>query len=309
MVAGVIYDQHGRLLLSQRPAGKHLAGTWEFPGGKLEAGESRESGLARELAEELGIQVLASEPLLSLTHQYADRSVRLWLRAVSAYQGQPVGREGQALDWIEPAQAHQLAMPAADRPMLKALDLDPRYVLAPEPDALDTGPALLAFWQAALRAGYRWLQFPDYRLPDARMLALARDCSTRARAFGARWLLQGDPELVESAGADGIHLDGPTLQACSSRPVSAAHIACASCRGPEDLDQAGRIGLDFVILLPSPAENNPSTMSWDWADFADLCARSPLPVLAAGALAPADLALVRAHGGFGVAGRFGVDEP
>src|SRR6056297_746931 len=159
VAAAVIRDSKGRLLLSQRPEGKHLAGLWEFPGGKRESGESAHAALARELDEELGIEVADSRPLLSLTHHYPEKSVRLLIRTVDDFSGSAVGREGQRIDWFDPAAARELSMPAADRPILQLLQLDPRLAMIPMPTPatpidflLDS---LIADWQARLDAGFR----------------------------------------------------------------------------------------------------------------------------------------------------------
>ena len=121
VVAGVLFDAAGRVLLAQRPPGKHLAGGWEFPGGKLEAGEERLAGLARELREELGITVEAAEPLLRLTHAYPERDVDLDVWLVTRYGGEPRGLDGQALRWCAPRQLGEAGLLPADRPIVATL--------------------------------------------------------------------------------------------------------------------------------------------------------------------------------------------
>lgn len=130
VAAAVIRDRRGQILLAQRLAGKHLAGLWEFPGGKLEPGESAHEALARELNEELGIDIDNSESLLSLIHHYPEKSVRLHIRTVASWRGKATGREGQAIDWFSLAQARELPMPEANRPILQLLDADPHSVTA-----------------------------------------------------------------------------------------------------------------------------------------------------------------------------------
>jgi len=117
----VLADAAGRILLARRPADKHGGGFWEFPGGKIAAGETPLAGLKRELLEELGITVLAAEALLSFTHDYPDRSVRLHVWLVSRYAGQPQGLEGQPLKWVAVADLGKAAILPADRPIIAAL--------------------------------------------------------------------------------------------------------------------------------------------------------------------------------------------
>src|SRR3954470_8750543 len=99
VLAGAIFDEQGRVLVAQRPPGKHLAGGWEFPGGKLEIGEERFEALRRELHEELGIDALSGEPLICYEHQYVDRLITLDLWLVTKYVGVSHSREGQNLQW------------------------------------------------------------------------------------------------------------------------------------------------------------------------------------------------------------------
>ncbi|MGC1729950.1 MAG: NUDIX domain-containing protein [Steroidobacteraceae bacterium] len=126
VVAAALYDSEGRVLIAERPPGKHLAGRWEFPGGKVRAGESEAAALARELDEELGIEVLASRPFMRLSHTYADREVELSMWIVECFEGTPSSLDGQQLKWVVPAQLTEEDLLEADQPFVKALrDLPP----------------------------------------------------------------------------------------------------------------------------------------------------------------------------------------
>jgi 8-oxo-dGTP diphosphatase len=121
VVAAALYDAHGRVLIAQRPEGKHLAGRWEFPGGKVVPGESESAALVRELREELGIEVAASRSFMRLTHAYADRSVELSMWIVERYSGVPRGLDGQSLKWVAPTALTEESLLEADRPFVEAL--------------------------------------------------------------------------------------------------------------------------------------------------------------------------------------------
>jgi 8-oxo-dGTP diphosphatase len=121
VVAAVLYDAAGSVLIAQRPPGKHMAGRWEFPGGKVAAGETEAAALTRELREELGIEVRAGRPLMRLTYDYEDRSVELSLWIVERFSGVPRAREGQLLRWVPPAQLPDEDLLEADRPFVEAL--------------------------------------------------------------------------------------------------------------------------------------------------------------------------------------------
>lgn len=121
VIAGALFDEAGRVLIAQRPPGKHLAGGWEFPGGKLEPGEAPLDGLKRELREELGVEVQAANPLIAYEHAYADRSVLLDLWRVARFIGEPASLDGQALRWVRLDELDTVGLLEADRPMIAAL--------------------------------------------------------------------------------------------------------------------------------------------------------------------------------------------
>jgi mutator protein MutT len=126
VVAGVVIDGHGRVLIAQRPAGKHLAGSWEFPGGKLEPGEARASGLARELREEIGIEIRQPRPLIRLRHRYSYGEVLLDVWVVRRYSGGPRSLDGQQLRWLRRGDLASADLLPADRPIAAALRLPER---------------------------------------------------------------------------------------------------------------------------------------------------------------------------------------
>jgi 8-oxo-dGTP diphosphatase len=121
VVAGALFDSQQRVLIAQRPPGKHMAGGWEFPGGKVDADEQPFDGLVRELREELGVTVHAATPLIAYEHTYADRNILLDLWHVTDYVGKPHSREGQPIKWVSVDQLPDADLLEADRPMIGAL--------------------------------------------------------------------------------------------------------------------------------------------------------------------------------------------
>ncbi len=122
VVAAALYGGDGRVLIAERPAGKHMAGRWEFPGGKVAAGETEAGALARELDEELGVRVVAAQPFMRLDHEYDDRRVELSMWIVSAFEGEPQSLDGQRLKWVLPARLSAEDILEADRPFVLALE-------------------------------------------------------------------------------------------------------------------------------------------------------------------------------------------
>ncbi len=303
VVAGVVRDQAGRILLAQRPPGKHLAGTWEFPGGKREAGESDGRALARELAEELDIRVVTARPWLSLTHHYPEQAVRLKLYTVDEWRGRPRGLEGQALDWVSIAQMNDMPMPAADRPIVRAFGIDARCAISPEPVEIGGTDGVLAWARGGLERGYRFFLLRAGSLEPDALVALARSFGETVAAGGGKWLLDGRPGMAAEVGADGVHIDAVELQSLVARPLSGEKLVVASCRDEADLARAGSLGLDFVTLSPVlGGVGADATTRLGWSGFERLSRSSPLPVYALGGVGPSDLGCARERGGFGVAG-------
>jgi 8-oxo-dGTP diphosphatase len=121
VVAGALFDGEGRVLIAQRPAGRTLAGRWEFPGGKVDMGESEHAALRRELREELGVEVIAARPFMRLAHAYADRDVELSLWIVERFAGEPRSLDAQALKWVSPAALAAEDILEADQPFITGL--------------------------------------------------------------------------------------------------------------------------------------------------------------------------------------------
>src|SRR5690606_20325509 len=209
VVAGVITDTRGRILLARRAPGRELAGLWEFPGGKVEPGESPEAALARELEEELGIGIDVGAPLMTVPHLAPSRHLRLDVRRVAAWRGSAKGREGQALAWVQPEKLPRYDMPAPDRPVVAAL-LQPDHCLVTPPPDLDD-EAWLAGLGAALDRGVRRVQF---RMPgvDADRRRRLLDGALRLCAGArAQLLVNGDAALARATGA-GLHLPSARLR-------------------------------------------------------------------------------------------------
>ena len=121
VAVGIVADASGAILIARRPDHAHQGGRWEFPGGKVEADETVATALQRELQEELGITVQAAEPWLQVRHAYPDKTVLLDVWRVTAWQGEPHGREGQPLRWALPAELTDFAFPAADELIIARL--------------------------------------------------------------------------------------------------------------------------------------------------------------------------------------------
>ncbi|WP_295383876.1 Nudix family hydrolase [uncultured Thiodictyon sp.] len=300
VMAGVLQDDQGRVLVTRRPDSAHQGGLWEFPGGKLEPGELPEQGLVRELDEELGIQVSASRPLIRVHHDYGDRHILLDVRRVGAYVGTPHGREGQPLDWLAPNAMDPARFPAADRPIIMALRL-PQLLLITGADQSDP-VVLLAGLRRALESGIRLIQLRAHELDDGAYRALAGRAYPLCAAVGARLLLNRDPAAVADCPRQGLHLTAHRLAVLARRPGSPDELVGASCHTAAELARAADLGLDYALLSPVKATaTHPQARALGWPDFAALIDPVPLPVYALGGLTVVDLADAIGHGAQGIA--------
>ena len=313
VVAGILTDLQGRVLLAQRLPGTHLAGTWEFPGGKIEPGESAHEALARELHEELAIEIGATEPLISIPWQYPEKSIVLHALHVRDFIGEPRGQQQQKLRWITADEMADAPMPPPDRPIVTALRLPEHYAITPEPTGTDA--EFLAGLDRLIARGIRLIQLRAKAIPISRLRSLAAAANTLTRANGATLLVNGNIDLVRELDRDGVqlpgaHLPSHDLLALRERPFGHEHWLAASCHNECELAHAAMIGVDFAVLGPVlPTGSHPDAKPMGWEDFAELCAAAPFPVYALGGLSKDDLANAKAAGAQGIAGISAFTQP
>ncbi|HEX6550849.1 MAG TPA: Nudix family hydrolase [Gammaproteobacteria bacterium] len=300
VVAAVLHDGQGRVLIAERPAGKPLAGFWEFPGGKLEARESPRSALRRELQEELGVTVVDARPLIRFAHTYPERHVELDVWRVTRYTGEPQAREQQALAWVRPGALAGWNLLPADLPITQLLRLPPRMLVTPEPGADQR--LFLAQLEHSLESGVELIQLRAPQLQPDRYLHLARQVIALSHKYGARVLLNSEPQLAEQLGADGVHLTSRRLLKLTRRPLATGFLVGASCHDAAELEQAEACDLDYTVLGPVlPTASHPDANGLGWERFAQLTGNAHLPVFAIGGLYSADLERARESGAYGVA--------
>ena len=290
VAAAVIERADGSFLLAQRPAGKVFAGWWEFPGGKVEAGEPAAAALARELHEEIGIEVVKAYPWVSRVHVYEHAVVMLHFYRVVEWRGEPHAREGQARAWQRLGEPVLEPMLPANGPVLASLALPLEYAIT---DAESLGlEGMLAYAELRLQQGLRMIQVRDKALPERDFLI--RELMERAGKHGARVLVNSGPA------ADGIHYTAAQLMTLKSRPLQA--LSGASCHTVQELGRAMAIGLDFAVLGPVRATaTHPGAKTLGWEGFARIAANASIPVYAIGGLTREDLDNAREAGGHGLA--------
>jgi len=300
VAAAAVFDDRQRVLICRRPPHVHQGGLWEFPGGKLEPGETIESALRRELMEETGIHVTSARPLIRVHHDYPDRSVLLDVWRVERFSGRAAGHEGQPVRWVLPGELSRYQFPAANSPIVKAVGLPDRYLITPEPgEDVDN---FLAHLDAAIRRGVTLVQL---RVKD-RALSEYRDLVEEAigicHAHKARLLLNAEPSLALELGADGVHLTSARLLELRERPLNSNHLVGASCHDWRELKHACAMNLDFAVVSPvRETASHPGAKALGFTGLRELTERADLPVYALGGMAETDLHSVFEHGAQGVA--------
>lgn len=303
VMAGVLRDASGRVLLAQRPPGKHLAGLWEFPGGKLEPGESPVAGLARELREELGVEAAADRPLIRIPWRYGERSLLLDAWTVRQWQGEPASLEGQALRWCDPADVDLSSLAPADRFILRAVQLPAHYLITPAEVPPEAFPDWRQRLAGVLAGGERLvlLRLPLWDIEQVR--ELTRALLPVSRPLGAHLLLSGDVAGALALGEGvGVQLKARQLAGLATRPLPLNQWIGASCHDAADLDRAQRVA-DFATLSPVAATaTHPEAVPIGWPVFHGLVESAALPVYALGGMHRDDTETARRAGGQGVAG-------
>lgn len=305
--AGIILQADGQLLLGQRPVGKPWEGWWELPGGKIEPGETVLQALARELQEELGIDVTEATPWVRYIHEYPKNIVELNFCRVTGWEGTPTGRENQALAWVDPMQATMPVgplLPAADPP-LRWLRLPERYLLTQleSPSHLAQGLAAL---ESKLASGIRLVQFREPNWPsgpaDASLYEAFQAVLALCRRWQAQCLVNSRHPQQWAQEADGVHIRAGDIPAWQKQWRHGGLLA-VSVHDAAQIQAAAKLDPDFMVaghVLETPT--HPDRPPLGWTAFATLAEQAGCPVYAIGGQGSDTLETARRHGAHGIAG-------
>ncbi len=296
VAAAVIERPDGTFLLAQRPAGKPYPGYWEFPGGKIEPGEDARTALARELREELGIELREATPWITRVYAYTHATVRLHFFKVTAWDGEPQRLEDQDIKWQRVAAPDVEPMLPANAPVLAALALPAVMIVS---NAARMGIEAWIRKLAELAIGEKVLvQVREKTFNAQQVQHVLSRALVRAEPFGSRVVVNSDCGAYPQC--DGVHLTSQALMQSASRPAGA--LVGASCHDARELDHAERIGVDYAVVGTVKATaSHPGAAPMGWDGFAALARDRPMPIYAIGGLARADLGEARRRGAHGVA--------
>jgi len=306
VAVGVIVNADGKILIAKRPLSAHQGGLWEFPGGKVDAGETIEQALVRELREELAIEVLASQPLIQIRHHYSDKSVLLDVHKITQFLGTAVGNEGQPVQWVDAKELNNFEFPAANRPIISAINLPEKYAITGAYlDAAD----FIARLNRVLAAGLRiaQLRVADFNVNTHQsLLDVALEAVKQSRAnlvincslaeFNRLTLTFPDENL-------GLHLNHHHAAVINTRPVGPHVLFGVSCHNAEEIAHAQHIGADYLLLSPVlRTASHPSAKLLGWGSFSALVELANIPVYALGGVSEGHIKTAQLCGAQGVAG-------
>jgi 8-oxo-dGTP diphosphatase len=298
VAVAILTRPDGRVLLAQRPDGKVYSGYWEFPGGKVEPGEPVTHALARELHEELGIEVRRAYPWITRIYTYTHATVRLHFYRVVDWDGVPHCKEHAAAAWqaIDAISVRPL-LPAND-PVLSALALPAEYAISNASQVGDD--RFLEAVKRRLATGLRLVQVREPGMPTDTLRRLVERVLAAGRPYGVRVLVNGDIDAALATGADGVQLTERQLMTSQVRPALA--LVGASCHSTDALRRAEALGANFAVIGPvKPTPTHPDAPLLGWEGFSAIAANAAIPVYAIGGLAPPDFEAAWSHGAHGLA--------
>lgn len=305
VAVGVIVNTDGNILIAKRPLDAHQGGLWEFPGGKVDAGETIQQALVRELREELAINVLFSQPLIQIRHHYPDKSVLLDVHKVTQFAGEPIGNEGQPIQWIEPGQLSNFEFPAANRPIISAISLPEKCLIT---GAYHDQADFIARLNRALTLGIDLVQLriADFNLDfHGTLLAEALKSASRSNAnlvINCSLAEFGRVQQYFSYKKLGLHLNHHHAVTIDERPVGQQVLFGVSCHNVDEIAQAQKIGADYLLLSPVlPTVSHPAATPLGWEKFKALAELANVPVYALGGVSDGHIETAQFYGAQGIA--------
>ena len=299
VAVAIIVNQEKEVLISLRPNSSHQGGLWEFPGGKLEIGESVEDALKRELLEELDIDLLESQSFKIIQHQYADKTVQLNIYIVSSFRGEPKGAEGQLIEWKSIDQLNPLDFPAANHNVIHSLQLPDRYMIT---GAFNDQNDFLLRLENSLLSGIKLVQLRCKNITQSSFIELSNQALVLCEKYNATLLLNSKPEFFQQMQAHGLHLSSHMLHLIDIRPVGLDKLLSVSCHTVADIRQAEKISADIILLSPvKETTSHPGVKGIGWLAFADLISDIKIPVYALGGMNKNDIPKAVKLGAQGVA--------
>ena len=296
---GIIKNTSGQVLLAERPSGKHLAGCWEFPGGKVESKETYKLALRRELQEEINIEIEAVKKILEYRFQYSDRHLQFQVFEVLSYSNKIKSVESQNLQWVTERDIDSLNIPPANIAILHALRLPDLYMIACHSVYKDN---LFDVVETQLRAGVTIIQFRAPSLNKSQYIARAIELRDLCEQHGAKLICNCDLSWVDEINPHGIHLTSARLKEAVHNGECNNYFS-VSCHDESEINLANALNIHCILVgAVNFTLTHPNNHSLGWEKFRQLCHVANYPVYALGGLGKDDLITAKVCGAQGIAG-------
>jgi 8-oxo-dGTP diphosphatase len=319
VAVGVIYGADGRILVTRRAAGQHLGGMWEFPGGKVDPGETVNDALTRELWEELAIRPQTQLPLCRIVHNYPDKAVLLDVWKVTRFSGEPDPQEGQPLRWLDVQELDPDDFPQANRAIIRCLHLPDCLAIFQIPDAEEleaeeTEKLRAVIARAPTGSLIRIRQNSPYAGYPHMAHGLIDVCTDICKSHKAGFILDlhtCDPVTIDHLSITpdlknlirGWHVNSSVLWQLRSRPVPDHLLFGASCHTLEDIRKAEALGADYLLVSPvKSTPSNPGAKTLGWQGLKEMSEKTHTAIYALGGMTHTDLETAQASGARGIAG-------
>ena len=301
VVVAVIKNSLQEVLVALRRPDSHQGGLWEFPGGKVEEGESVFTALQREIQEELNLSIGAAFPLVKISHDYGDKRVLLDVWRVTEFGGNAIGREGQQIQWVPALDMQEQDFAAANRQIIDLLKLPLEMAITP---AFQELTALCDYLEKVSAADVKLIQLRQKQLPTDALLKWASHAGALGERLGLQLVLNASVDLIPKLpDGMGLHLSATELGKLTAPLAKRDTLLGCSCHSRDELRRAEALSVDYALLSPvAETIKYPAGAAFGWPGFAELAAGVSVPVYALGGLRRDDLNIAQSMGAVGIAG-------
>lgn len=301
VAVGVIFSPDKKqVLISKRKSHQHLAGLWEFPGGKVEKGEDIHSALKRELYEELGIRVEELKQLTTISYDYPDKDVLLDVWQVNGWSGEPESRENQELRWVNTDELTLYDFPEANKHIIQTLSLKSVYLISPQ--SYEITCDFISTIEQCFSSGITLFQLRLESKIEPEYSQLINRLSKLTKNNNVKFILNGEPSDIKKHNVDGIHIKSKELFNFDERPVSEKMILGASCHNEKELLQAEKLNVNYAFLSPvKKTSSHPDSIPLGWKTFQSLSKKVKFPVYALGGMNLNELETAKSNNAYGIA--------